>query len=61
MEFTKEELRKVLKDENFDEQLLGDLYLFVRNNGALKNKDVIGIEEFINNPNYMKMSILIST
>lgn len=58
MKLTKDDLRKVLQDEKFDAKLLGDLHEFINSDAALKNKDVIGIEEFIDNPNYMNARTL---
>jgi len=51
--FTKEDLKNVIDASNFDPFLLADLYAFVQTDGALRNKDVVGVEEFITNPNYM--------
>ena len=40
------------------EKLLGGLYQFVQNDGVLRNKDIVGIGEFITNPNYMNARTL---
>lgn len=58
MNFTKEELKTLLKDTDCDEQIMNELNQFIRFDGVLRNKDVIGIKEFINNPNYMNARTL---
>lgn len=58
MNFTKAELQTLLKGVDYDEKLLGGLYQFVQNDGVLRNKDIVGIGEFITNPNYMNARTL---